>query len=289
MMQCNLCPRRCNAERTEESNHNGFCKMPLLPKVARAALHFWEEPCISGKNGSGTVFFSGCSLGCVYCQNEEISRGGKGKTVSYRRLSDIFRELEEQGAHNINLVTPTHYIPAIIKAFEFYRPKIPVVYNGGGYESVEALKAIEPYVDIFLLDFKYFSSGRALRYSGAADYPEKAKAAITFASSRKETPCFRDGIMTRGVIVRHLLLPQGTADAMAVFDWVKTHTPGVYFSMMSQYIPCGEAKSTPPINRRVTEREYEKVLQHMMQSRFENIYIQDRKSADAKFIPDFTF
>ena len=286
-MQCNLCPRKCNAVRTEETNENGFCKMPLLPKVARAALHFWEEPCISGKNGSGTVFFSGCSLGCVYCQNEEISHGGKGENVTYDRLAEIFRELESQGAHNINLVTPTHYIPAIINAFEIYRPRIPVVYNGSGYESVEALRLIEPYIDIYLLDFKYFSSERAFLYSGAADYPETAKQAISFAYSKKQKPSYRDGIMTSGLIIRHLLLPQGTKDAMAVFDWVRVNTPGATFSLMSQYIPCGKAKEMPPLDRRVTAREYDKVIDYMASTGFEAIYIQERDSADQRFIPPF--
>lgn len=286
-MKCNLCPRQCNAVRTEEKNENGFCRMPLLPKVARAALHFWEEPCISGKNGSGTVFFSGCSLGCVYCQNEEISHGGEGKTVTYNRLAEIFRELEAQGAHNINLVTPTHYIPAIINAFEIYRPRIPVVYNGGGYESVEALRLIEPYIDVFLLDFKYFSRDRALLYSGATDYPEIAKQAISFAYSKKEKPSYRDGIMTSGLIIRHLLLPQGTKDAMAVFDWVRVNTPGATFSLMSQYIPCGRAENMPPINRKITKREYEKVVQYMAQTDFENVFFQERESADIQYIPSF--
>lgn len=286
-MQCNLCPRKCNAVRTNETNENGFCRMPLLPRVARAALHFWEEPCISGKNGSGTVFFSGCSLGCVYCQNEEISHGGEGKTVTYNRLAEIFRELESQGAHNINLVTPTHYIPAIINAFEIYRPRIPVVYNGSGYESVEALRLIEPYIDVFLLDFKYFSRDRALLYSGAADYPEIAKQAISFAYSKKEMPSLIGGIMQKGVIIRHLLLPQGTKDAMAIFDWVRENAPYAYFSMMSQYTPCGKVAFMPPLDRRVTAREYEKVLDHMIQCGFENIFIQERQSADAQYIPSF--
>ena len=261
--------------------------MPLLPRVARAALHFWEEPCISGANGSGTVFFTGCPLGCVYCQNEEISHEGKGETVSYRRLAEIFRELEKQGAHNINLVTPTHYIPAIIKAFEIYRPKIPVVYNGSGYESVESLKMIEPYIDIWLMDFKYYSEERAFRYSGAKDYPSVTKEAISFAYSKKEIPSIKDGIMTSGVIIRHLLLPQGTKDAMAVFDWVKENTPHAIFSMMSQYVPCGKATDMPPIVRRVTKREYEKVLSYLAQCDFERVYIQERESADTAFVPPF--
>ena len=285
-MMCNLCPRRCNAERDETENRNGICGAPLLPKVARAALHFWEEPCISGTRGSGTVFFSGCPLRCVYCQNEEISHGGKGKTISYERLAEIFRELEQAGAHNLNLVTPTHYVPAIKRALDLYRPAIPVVYNAGGYESMEELRLIEPYVDIFLLDFKYCSAERAAQYSSAADYPVYAKAAITFAAEKRKT-VIEGGLMKRGVIVRHLLLPQGTREAIAVFDWVREHTPGVFFSIMSQYLPCGKAVSMPPINRRVTKREYDKVLYYISESGFENVYLQERSSADSAFIPPF--
>ena len=286
-MKCNLCPRRCNAERTNEQNLNGFCKMPLLPKVARAALHFWEEPCISGKNGSGTVFFSGCTLDCVFCQNYDISHGGFGKVISYQRLADIFKELEEKGAHNINLVTPTHFVPAIIRALDIYKPKIPIVYNSGGYDSVSAIRALKGYVDIFLMDLKYLSNDRAALYSSAPDYPEYALEAI--AECYREQPVceFKDGIMKKGLIVRHLLLPQGTNEAVRVFNWVRNNTPNAYFSIMSQYVPCGKAVNMPVINRRVTRREYEKVLEVICNSDFENVYIQERESSDKKYIPKF--
>lgn len=286
-MKCSLCPRRCNAERTNDKNLNGFCKMPLLPKVARAALHFWEEPCISGKNGSGTVFFSGCTLDCVFCQNYDISHGGFGKTITYQRLADIFKELEEKVAHNINLVTPTHFVPAIIRALDIYKPNIPIVYNSGGYDSAEEIKALKGYIDIFLMDLKYLSGERAALYSGAPDYPECALAAIKECYKQQPVCDFRDGIMQKGLIVRHLLLPQGTNEAIRVFNWVRNNTPNAYFSIMSQYTPCGMAENMPVINRRVTRREYEKVLSHICDSGFENVYIQERESSDKKYIPTF--
>ena len=286
-MKCSLCPRRCNAERTNGNNLNGFCKMPLLPRVARAALHFWEEPCISGKNGSGTVFFSGCTLDCAFCQNYDISHGGFGKKITYQRLADIFKELEVRGAHNINLVTPTHFVPAIIRALDIYKPKIPVVYNSGGYDSVEEIRALKGYVDIFLMDLKSLSRERAALYSGAPDYPEHAAAAIRECYLQQPICEFKDGIMKKGLIVRHLLLPQGTGEAIRVFDWVRENTPDAYFSIMSQYTPCGRAENMPIINRRVTKREYEKVLTYICDSDFENVYFQERESSDKKYIPPF--
>lgn len=261
--------------------------MPLLPKVARAALHFWEEPCISGKNGSGTVFFSGCTLDCVFCQNYDISHGGFGKIITHQRLADIFKELEEKGAHNINLVTPTHFVPAIIRALDIYKPKIPVVYNSGGYDSSEEIKALKGYIDIFLMDLKYLSGERAAIYSGAPDYPEYATAAIKECYKTQPVCDFRDGLMQKGLIVRHLLLPQGTNEAIKVFDWVRNNIPNAYFSIMSQYTPCGRAENMPIINRGVTKREYEKVLIHICDSGFENVYIQERESSDKKYIPTF--
>lgn len=286
-MKCSLCPRRCNAERTNEQNVNGFCKMPLLPKVARAALHFWEEPCISGKNGSGTVFFSGCTLDCAFCQNYDISHDGFGKQISYQRLADIFKELEEKGAHNINLVTPTQFVPAIIRAIDIYKPKIPVVYNSGGYDTVEVIRALNGYIDIFLMDLKYLTCERARLYSGAENYPEYAVSAIKECYTHQPVCEFKDGIMQKGLIVRHLLLPQGTNEAIKVFDWVRENTPDAYFSIMSQYTPCGRAESMPIINRRVTKREYDKVLSYICSTGFENVYIQERESSDKKYIPPF--
>ena len=261
--------------------------MPLLPKVARAALHFWEEPVISGKNGSGTVFFSGCSLSCAFCQNYGVSNGDIGKTVSYNRLAEIFKELEQAGAHNINLVSPTHYVLAIKKALDIYRPKIPVVYNSGGYDGVKALEILKDYVDVYLMDLKYLSSDRALRYSSAPDYPQMAKNAILEAIRQQPECIIKDGIMQKGVIIRHLILPQGTKEAMAVFDWVKENAPQSFLSIMSQYTPCGRAYDMPEINRKITKREYEKVLDYICGFDFPNVFIQESASASEEYIPDF--
>lgn len=283
-MKCNLCPRKCNVLR---DNLKGFCKMPLLPKVARAALHLWEEPIISGDKGSGTVFFSGCSLKCIYCQNYEVSRGDIGKKITVSRLAEIFKELEEQGAHNINLVSPTHYVHAIIEALKIYRPKIPVVYNSSGYESVETLKSLENYVDIYLIDFKYTDSAKAEEYSLVADYPEVVRAAISECYRQKPQCIIEDGIMQKGVIVRHLVLPQNTKTAIEVFDWVRENTQGAYFSLMSQYLPFGEALNHKVLGRKITRREYEKVVDYICESDFSNVFIQERESSSEKFIPLF--
>ena len=288
-MICKLCPRQCDAHRTETENLTGFCKMPLLPKAARADLHFWEEPPISGKKGSGTVFFSGCTLNCVFCQNYDVSHNAKGKVITYERLAEIFYELEQKGAHNINLVSPTHYATAIKKALDIYKPKIPVVYNSGGYERVEALKMLEGYIDIFLLDLKYLSNDRAELYSGAKDYPIYAQKAVIEAVRQQPECIIQNGIMKKGVIVRHLLMPQGTREAMAVFDFVRENAPTAYFSIMSQYVPFGKALDMPIINRRVTDREYKKVIDYICGFDFQNVFIQEKNSADKKYIPDFNF
>ena len=261
--------------------------MPLLPKVARADLHFWEEPIISGKNGSGAVFFSGCSLDCVYCQNYQISHCGKGTLISYEKLAEIFYKLEQKGAHNINLVSPSHYVLAIKEALKIYRPKIPIVYNSSGYDNVNSLKILEGDIDIFLLDLKYLSSDRAKKYSNTPDYPENAIKALKEAYRQQGECIIQNGIMKKGVIVRHLLLPQGTREAISIFDFVKENMPKAYFSIMSQYIPYANAKDFPEINRKVTKREYEKVLNYIIDSNFKNVFIQERESAKEGYIPDF--
>lgn len=283
-MKCNLCPRKCNVLR---DNLKGFCKMPLLPKVARAALHLWEEPIISGNKGSGTVFFSGCSLRCIYCQNYEVSRGNIGKEITVSRLAEIFKELEEQGAHNINLVSPTHYVHAIIEALKIYRPKIPIVYNSSGYESTQTLKLLEDYVDIYLIDFKYTDSAKAKEYSLAPDYPEVVKSAISECYRQKPECIIKDGIMQKGVIIRHLVLPQNTKTAIEVFDWVREKTPNAYFSLMSQYLPFGKALDHKVLGRKITRREYEKVVDYICEFNFPNVFIQERESSSEKFIPLF--
>lgn len=286
-MICNLCPRKCSVNRTDYENLNGYCKMPLLPRVARAELHHWEEPCISGTNGSGAVFFSGCSLNCVYCQNNEISHNGFGKTVSIQRLANIFRELYEKGAHNINLVSPTHYIHAIKPALDLYKPPIPIIYNSSGYDRVESLKSLEGYIDIFLMDLKYLSSDIAFSYSGALNYPSIAQNAILEAYRQQPECVFEGEIMKKGLIVRHLLLPQGTGEAISVFDWVRNNTPNAFFSIMSQYTPMGNAYKMPPLDRRVTKREHNKVLNYICNTDFLNCFYQYRSSAIKEYIPLF--
>lgn len=287
-MICNLCPRRCNAHRTDTENIGGFCKMPMLPTLAKATLHFGEEPCISGKNGSGTVFFSGCSLSCIYCQNYNLSHNSFGKGISIERLAEIFKELEQSGANNINLVTPSHYSHAIIKALDIYRPNIPIVYNCSGYENLETLEILEKYVDIYLIDFKYLSSQKARLLSNAPDYPEIAKAALKEVYRQKGNCIFdNNGILKNGVIVRHLLLPQSTNDAIGIFNFVRENMPNAYFSLMSQYVPMHKAETVPQINRRITKREYEKVVNYILDSGFSNCYFQELDSATKEYIPDF--
>jgi len=284
-MLCNLCPRRCNAERNEYIG-NGYCGMPLYPVVAKYMLHFGEEPSISGEKGSGTVFFSSCSLNCVFCQNEEISHRRKGKKITPTRLAEIFKELEDMGAHNINLVNPTHFVWAIKEALKIYRPKIPLVYNSSGYDNSDVIG--ENIFDIYLMDLKYVSSEKSLKYSGAADYFENAGKAIKTAYSLTGKPQFDEkGIMQKGLIVRHLVLPLSTKEAIKVVDWFSENTPDAVLSIMSQYVPLAKAENYPEINRKITNREYEKVLNCVMNKNLENVYIQERNSATTELIPDF--
>ena len=287
MFQCNLCPRQCDAQRDETTNIGGFCGMPANPKIARADLHFWEEPCISGQNGSGTIFFSGCSLSCVYCQNYEISHQNKGRVITVEQLADIMRELENRGAHNINFVNPTHYFEAIKNALKIYKPGIPLVYNSGGYDRVENIK--EDIFDIYLMDLKYVFPDKSGKYSLATDYFEFASSAIKAAYKQKKTVIDENGIMKSGVIVRHLVLPLATREAMAVIDWVSENTPDAYFSLMAQYVPYGKAHEFKELNRKITRREYEKVLEHLYTKPLNNVFIQDYSSSDKKYIPDFNF
>ncbi len=285
---CTLCPRRCGALREETTGH-GFCGMGADPVVARAALHFWEEPCISGTRGSGTVFFTGCSLKCVFCQNYQISTKREvGKSVSVEELSDIFQRLVKQGAHNINLVNPTHFALPIAQALERRKLPVPVVYNSGGYETVETLKMLEGLVDIYLPDFKYADNVLAKKYSGAADYTEAAKAAISEMARQTGGAQFdADGIMTRGTIVRHLILPGNTRNSMAVIDWLSENLPeGVLVSLMAQYVPCGRAAEYPEINRKITKREFLKVQDSLFRSGLDG-FVQEMKSASQSFIPPF--
>ena len=257
--------------------------------VARAALHFWEEPCLSGTRGSGAVFFTGCSLGCVFCQNEQIStRREVGKCLDPEELSEVFLRLEEQGAHNINLVNPTHFAPAIAQALRLRRPSVPVVYNSGGYDRVETLRSLEGLIDIYLPDLKYVSPTLSLRYSGAENYPEAAKAAILEMLRQTGPPVLDEaGMMQKGTIVRHLVLPSNTRSTSEVLSWLSQLPAGsVLVSLMAQYVPCGRASLFPEINRRITRREYEKV-QNLLFSLNLAGFVQERSSAVKDFIPPF--
>lgn len=283
---CNMCPRHCCADRKSSV---GFCGVPSDFVVARAAKHYWEEPCISGKNGSGTVFFSGCNLRCVYCQNYEISHHCFGKTVSEKRLTEIFDSLIEAGAHNINLVNPTHYALQLAKVLEEYHSSVPVVYNSSGYESVETLKRLEGLVDVYLPDLKYITADRAGKYSAAPDYFERASAAI--AEMRRQVPedvFDGDGMLVKGMIIRHLILPMNTNRSLEIFSWIKeTLGEKTLVSLMAQYTPCGKIENHPELQRKITEREYEKVLNFLEAEGFENAFVQQRTAANEAFIPDF--
>ncbi|MBR0349231.1 MAG: radical SAM protein [Clostridia bacterium] len=286
MFICNSCPRKCNIDR---DSFKGICGAPANYKLARAALHFWEEPCISGDRGSGTVFFSGCSLKCVFCQNYEISRNSYGKEITEERLIEIFRELENQGAHNINLVNPTHYSAQLAQTLKKYKPSVPVVYNTGGYDSVESLKKLEGLVDIYLTDIKYVSEAVSKKYSGAEDYFTVASEAVLEMQRQVGENVFdEDGIMQKGIIIRHLVLPCNVSQAMRMLDWVKENLPiDTVLSLMSQYTPCGKASEYPTINRKLGEREYGMVLDYAEKLGFENVFIQEIDSSSTDFIPDF--
>ena len=283
-MICTLCPRRCGAERTAEAG-GGFCRMPGGLRVARAMLHHWEEPPISGQNGAGTVFFSGCTLGCVYCQNGDISAGGFGKDISTARLREIFEELIAQGAHNIELVTPTHFLPWILPALTPRLP-VPVVYNCGGYERVETLRALEGCVDIYLPDFKYADACLAGQLSGAADYFPVAADAIREMVRQVGAVRWEGEKVTRGVIIRHLILPGNVENSLRVLDWIgENFAPGeVLVSLMRQYTPMGGLPA--PFDRRVTDEEYDAVLSWMYLNELEG-FTQEAEAADTGFIPDF--
>lgn len=284
-MICTLCPRQCGALRTATEGR-GFCGMPETPVIARAMLHQWEEPCISGTRGSGAVFFSGCVLGCVFCQNRKISRERFGKPVSPARLREIFDRLTAQGAHNINLVSPTPYVPAILEALSEPLP-VPVVWNTGGYERVETLQTLEGKVQIWLPDLKYADNALARQYSGAGDYFETAAAAIQEMYRQSGGCVFQDGLLQRGVIIRHLLLPGGLNNAKAVMDWVAaTFPPGqVLFSLMSQYTPQPGASGL--LARRVTGAEYRAALAYMRNVGIADGFCQDSSSAKEEYTPDF--
>lgn len=289
-MKCSLCPRMCNVDREITT---GYCGVKKTLRVARAALHFWEEPCISGEEGSGAVFFTGCNLRCVFCQNFQIARAEQGKEITVERLSEIFLELQEQKANNINLVTATHYVPQVVEALKMAKEKglhIPVVYNCGGYETVETLKLLEGLVDIYLPDFKYVDHDRAKRYSRAEDYPEAAKKALAeMVRQQPEAEFDERGIMKKGVIVRHLMLPGGIKDSKAVVKYLyETYGNQIFISLMNQYTPLPHVADYPEIDRKLKKFEYDRLVDYAISLGVENGFIQEGETAEESFIPAFT-
>ena len=285
---CTLCPRRCGADRT--NGQLGFCRHPDKIYAARAAAHYWEEPVISGSFGSGAVFFSGCTLKCLFCQNGVISQENRGKEISTAHLREIFLKLIDDGVQNINLVTPKHFLPSILPALTPKLP-VPVVYNCGGYERVETLRELEGLVDIYLPDMKYSDPKLAGILSAAPDYVEIAKAAIAEMYRQVGSAVIEDEIMQRGMIVRHLMLPGELDNTLGVLDWFSEAFPkgDVLFSLMSQYVPMGKAKTMPPYDRRITEDEYDAALSYLELLGIENGFTQDFSAATEEYIPDFSF
>lgn len=287
---CSICPRQCGVDR---ENKTGFCGVPDMPKVAKAFLHMWEEPCISGTIGSGTVFFSGCNLKCVFCQNYDISQNNFGNVISISRLQEIFVELINKGAHNINLVNPSHYTKAIRQVLISLKNQglltVPVVYNTNGYETVETLKSMEGLIDVYLPDIKYFSGKTSLEFSRAQDYPEVSKKAILEMFNQVGSPVIdSSGLIKHGLIIRHLILPGHTKESINILNWIAENLPKtVFVSIMSQYTPYFEAEKYPEINRPITRHEYEKVVNHLYKLGLENGYVQERDSSDIQYIPEF--
>ncbi len=287
--KCTLCPRKCGVDRSEKT---GYCGVSDKIICARAALHFWEEPCISGERGSGAVFFSGCPLKCVYCQNYDIANNKAGKEITTERLAEIFTELKEKGAHNINLVTPTHYTPEIINALSIAKGRglnIPIAYNCSGYESVNTLKTLENKVDIYITDFKYMDSALAASYSNAPNYPEVAKAALEEMMRQCGNPLFDSkGIMKKGVIVRHLLLPTQLENGKAVVKYVyEKYGDSLYISIMNQYTPTGRFEKFPELNNKVSQKEYDALVDYALSLGVENGFIQEGETANESYIPAF--
>lgn len=292
-MKCDLCPRKCLVDR--KKGEKGICGQTENLKVARAALHFWEEPCISGDAGSGAVFFSGCPLHCVFCQNENIANGTVGKEIALERLVDIFLELQEKRANNINLVTPGHFVPQIVKALDQARREgltLPVVYNTSSYETVDTIKMLEGYVDIYLPDFKYMSPVLSKKYSHAPDYAEVAKAAIAEMVRQTGKAVFvngdEDNLILSGTIVRHLTLPGCMADSMQILKYLhETYGDMIYISIMNQFTPLSNLEKYPELNRRITDEEYETLVDYAIEIGIENGFIQEGDTAEESFIPAF--
>lgn len=288
LKECFLCPRKCRVDRAE---HKGYCGEREVLRVARASLHLWEEPCISGTAGSGTVFFSGCPLKCVFCQNRKIALGNQGKELTITQLSELFLLLQRKGANNINLVTPTHFVPQIAEALVKAKAQglmLPVVYNTSSYETPKTLQMLDGLVDIYLPDLKYYDNGLARRYSNAPDYFNAASLAIKEMFRQVGPPVFEGELMKRGMIVRHMIMPGCTKDSKAIIKYLHdTFGEDIYISIMSQYTPIGDLEHFPEIARKVTDREYERVVDYAIDLGVENAFIQEGGTAKESFIPDF--
>lgn len=288
--KCSLCPRKCLAER--KNGKTGFCGGNDKVKIARAALHFWEEPCISGESGSGTVFFSGCTMRCIFCQNKEISRGEAGKEISIERLSEIYLELQKKGANNINLVTPMHYAPQITKAIDIARKNglsLPIVWNTGGWELPESVESVKDYADIWLTDFKYFDNALAEKLSNAPNYFEVASAALHQMAEQTGEPVFdENGMMKRGIIVRHLMLPGHIDDTKNVINYLwNTYGDKIWISIMNQYTPLCSDERYPELSRKVSDEEYDEAIDYACDLGIENAFVQEGGTAEESFIPPF--
>ncbi len=284
-MLCDLCPNRCGIDR---SSKFGRCGVGEKPIIAKYYLHKFEEPCISGANGSGTVFFCGCSLRCVFCQNYELSRVKRGKEISVNELADIMKTLETSGATNVNLVTPTHYVHKIKEAVEIYKPNVPIVYNTHGYETEYSLNTANSFSDVYLPDLKFYSPDVSERYTGKRDYFKIASNAIKFMA-KKPLVFDENGIMKSGTLVRHLVLPSNVSDSKNVIDFLSDFKDKIFLNVMSQYTPFGEIKNFPELNRKVTKREYDTVIDYAIGKGFSSMYWQKRTSASEIFIPSWDY
>lgn len=283
---CKLCPVECGADRTKTV---GACGVDGL-RIAKYYLHPFEEPCISFKNGSGTIFFAGCNLRCAFCQNYEVSRAKRGKAITPSQLADIFKELEDRGAENVSLVTPSHLTSYLVQAFEIYKPKIPVVYNTSSYEKVDTLKRIDPYIDIYLPDMKFYSPALSKRYLGKENYFDIASEAAQFMANAKETVFSSEGKMLSGCIVRHLVMPLCGSDTKSIIKWFSRELPqNTYLSLMSQYTPFGDIEGFPELSRPVTAREYNTAVQTAFDLGIKNLFLQERDSSGKRYIPSWDF
>ena len=282
---CNLCPNTCKIDKTIQK---GACGTSDDIYIAKYYLHPFEEPCVSGNKGSGTIFFCGCSLKCVFCQNYPLSRNQTGKRISVEQLADIFKELENMGAHNINLVNPTHYSNKIVDALKIYKPNIPIVYNTHGYENLEVLEKINDYIDVYLPDIKFYSPSISRRYTGKENYFEVTSKAIEFMAN-KPLVFGDDGMIKSGTIIRHLILPQNVSDSKKILDWFSQIKDKAYINIMSQYTPCGEIEKFKELQRKLTKREYDIVIDYALSLGIEKAFYQKLESADTTYIPKWDY